>query len=83
MQVYADDTGVQAWLVRLEQRQYEGSTLAVWSCKRSGRRQRRPTASREEVDVMTVSAQIAIYPLRQDHLTPAIETVQQASAVGW
>ena len=27
---------------------------------------------------MTASAQIAIYPLRQEHLTPAIEAVQQA-----
>jgi uncharacterized protein YqgV (UPF0045/DUF77 family) len=27
---------------------------------------------------MTASAQIAIYPLRQDRLTPAIEAVQQA-----
>ena len=27
---------------------------------------------------MTVSAQIAIYPLRQDRLTPAVEAVQQA-----
>jgi uncharacterized protein YqgV (UPF0045/DUF77 family) len=27
---------------------------------------------------MTVSAQIAIYPLRQERLTPAVEAVQQA-----
>jgi uncharacterized protein YqgV (UPF0045/DUF77 family) len=27
---------------------------------------------------MTVSAQIAIYPLRQKHLTAAVEAVQQA-----
>ena len=27
---------------------------------------------------MTASAQIAIYPLRQEHLTPAVEAVQQA-----
>lgn len=27
---------------------------------------------------MTTSAQIAIYPLRQERLTPAIEAVQQA-----
>jgi uncharacterized protein YqgV (UPF0045/DUF77 family) len=27
---------------------------------------------------MTASAQIAIYPLRQEHLTPAIDTVSQA-----
>ncbi len=27
---------------------------------------------------MTASAQIAVYPLRQDRLTPAIEAVQQA-----
>ena len=27
---------------------------------------------------MTVSAQIAVYPLRQDRLTPAVEAVQQA-----
>ena len=27
---------------------------------------------------MTASAQIAIYPLRQERLTPAVETVQQA-----
>jgi len=27
---------------------------------------------------MTASAQIAIYPLRQDHLTPAIQAVQSA-----
>ncbi len=27
---------------------------------------------------MSVSAQIAIYPLRQEHLTPAVEAVRQA-----
>ncbi len=27
---------------------------------------------------MTASAQIAVYPLRQDHLTPAVNAVQQA-----
>ncbi len=27
---------------------------------------------------MTASAQIAIYPLRQEHLTPSIEAVRQA-----
>ncbi len=27
---------------------------------------------------MTASAQVAIYPLRQEHLSPAIEAVQQA-----
>lgn len=27
---------------------------------------------------MTASAQIALYPLRQEHLTPAIDTVRQA-----
>ena len=29
---------------------------------------------------MTASAQIAIYPLRQERLTPAVEAVQQALA---
>lgn len=27
---------------------------------------------------MAISAQVAIYPLRQEHLTPAVESVQQA-----
>ena len=27
---------------------------------------------------MTASAQISIYPLRQEHLTPAVEAVRQA-----
>lgn len=30
---------------------------------------------------MEISAQISIYPLRQDHLSPAIEAVQKALAV--
>jgi uncharacterized protein YqgV (UPF0045/DUF77 family) len=32
----------------------------------------------EAFESMVVSAQISVYPLRQDHLSPAIELVKQA-----